>query len=82
MSEAELKITKGETTKEKPPWHGDVAGNATDGLLLMGGSLLMFCVLSGKWWIFRSVMFFAVLGTALFFWSLYLECARIPRHNS
>ena len=58
------------------PWHGDFAGNATDGLLLMGAAVLLFCVLSGKWWIFRSILFFGVLGLALFFWSLYIECAQ------
>ena len=39
----------------------------------MGAALLVFCTLSGKWWVFRYTLFFIGLGTLLFLWSLYLE---------
>ena len=45
------------------PWHGDFAGNATDSVLLLCGMLLVFCLLSGKWWVALYTGFFVLLAT-------------------
>ena len=65
----------GAAEKAPAPWHGDFAGNATDGLLLLGAAVFAFCILSGQWWLLRAILFFSAMGVLLFLWSLYLECA-------
>ena len=68
--------------KAPAPWHGDFAGNATDGLLLLGATVLAFCILSGQWWLLRAILFFGAMGVLLFLWSLYLECALTARDGA
>ena len=72
----------GAAEKAPAPWHGDFAGNATDGLLLLGATVLAFCILSGQWWLLRAILFFGAMGVLLFLWSLYLECAFTARDGA
>ena len=53
---------RGGAMSSSAPWHGDIAGNATDGLIGMGVLLLAFCTLSGKWW----VLGYAIVAVAIF----------------
>ena len=55
------------------PWHGDFAGNATDGILLLIGGLLTLCALSGAWWMLWHALFWTALSSLVFFMSLHLE---------
>ena len=49
------------------PWHGDFAGNATDGILLLIGGLLTLCALSGAWWMLWHALFWTALSSLVFF---------------
>ena len=55
------------------PWHGDFAGNATDGILLLIGGLLTLCALSGAWWMLWHALFLDRALSLVFFMSLHLE---------
>ena len=55
------------------PWHGDFAGNATDSVLLLGGLLLGFCALSGKWWVAAYTGFFALLAMLVTMMAAYQD---------
>lgn len=55
------------------PWHGDFAGNATDGILLLIGGLLTLCALTGAWWMLWHALFWTALSGLVFFMSLHLE---------
>ena len=61
------------TTAPEPPWHGDFAGAATDSVLLLGGLLVAFCVLSGKWWVAAYTGFFVLLATLITLMGSHLD---------
>ena len=61
------------TTAPEPPWHGDFAGAATDSVLLLGGLLVAFCVLSGKWWVAAYTGFFVLLATLITLMGAHLD---------
>ena len=58
---------------EYTSWHGDFAGNATDGILLLLGTLLTVCALSGRWWMLWHTLFWTAFASLVFFMSLHLE---------
>ena len=55
------------------PWHGHVAGNATEPLLCMLAALVIFCVLSGKWWLMGYLAAALVIFAVVLLYALFLE---------
>jgi hypothetical protein len=55
------------------PWHGNVAGNATEPLLYLLTLLLLVCWLSGKWWLLWYALAAAGIGVLLILYACYLE---------
>ena len=50
-----------------------VPGPATGGLVTVVGAILLFCLLSGKWWIAGYMLFFVLAVAVATFYAFLLE---------